>query len=344
MPNMFKPSKPFHLYKDDPNAISKDSLLYDRVAREHIEMGGTIVYAYRYIGTPPQDRDFANVRTDPGVAEPIDIGSFLGIQDPVFMENRDRVYDFNDVPRLRGAFKVSQDDVMYGRFGFQGLNNDTFMIEFHTNSVMELLGRRPIIGDVLEFPHLKDVAIDGRVQPKLYQVARVMRSPTGWDAHYVNHILSVILAPVRDQQEFIQFMEREDQYGFTLEHQVSTGPGLKKLNDALDEKARDLAPNGPWDQIATWIDPKDKRSRPNFFVDDGIPPDGIPADQGTAFPGNPSDFSYFLRTDLRPNRLYQFYDQRWHLKQFDKHLKWQSYAYVHKWQSFLENRKTKEKR
>lgn len=339
---MFIPARPLRLYTDDPNTISKDSTLFDSLAKEHIEIGGIVVYLYRYLGTPKQERDFDNVRTDPGLADPVDIGSFLGIQDPVFMENRDRAYDFENVPRLRVAFKVSQDDVIYGKFGFQGLNNDVFMVEMHTNSAMALIGRRPIVGDVLEFPHLQDVSVDGRVQPKFYQVARVMRAPTGWDAHYVNHILSVILAPVRDQQEFIPFMEREDKYGFTLEHQVSTGPGLKKLNDALDEKARALAPNGPWDQIATWIDPKDKRSRPNFFVDDGIPPDGIAADQGLYFPSNPSDFSYFLRTDFRPNRLYQFYDQHWHLKQFDKHLKWQSYAYVHKWQSFIANRKKDE--
>ena len=338
MVNKFKPSRPLHLYQDDPNVISKDSELFDRVAREHIEIGGVVVYAYRYLGTPPQERDAINDRTDPGLAEPVDIGSFLGIEDPIFLENRDRAYDFNDVPRLRGAFKVSQDDLIYGRFGPQGLNNDVFSIEFHMHTVEEQLGRRFHQGDVLEFPHLKDIATNGNIQPKLYEVRTVLKSPTGWDAHYVNHILAVTLRPVRHQQEFIQFMERPDEYGRTLAEQVATGPGILKLNEKQAEMAQQIAPDGPWDTTLVYTDPKDLRSRPNWWIDDGNPPDGIQADNGTYFPANPSEFQYFLRTDFCPNRLFQFYNNRWNLKQMDKHLKWQSYAYVHKWQSFLQSR------
>src|SRR5690349_10100318 len=120
--NKFKPAYPLRLYTCEDQS-SKDSQLFDDLAREQIEIGGAVVYAYRYTGTPPQRRDFDNVRTDPAVVEPVDIGSFLGIEDPVFLENRDRDYDFSDVPRLRGAFKVSQDDIIYGGFGPQGLNN-----------------------------------------------------------------------------------------------------------------------------------------------------------------------------------------------------------------------------
>jgi hypothetical protein len=337
--NKFKPAFPVRLYKDDPNFVSKDTLLIDRVVREHIDIGGVVVYAYRYLGTPDQSRDFDNVRTDPGLAEPVDIGSFLGIEDPVFLENRDRAYDFNDVPRLRGAFKVSQDDLIYGRFGAQGLNNDVYSIEFHIGSVQEALDRRFIIGDVLEFPHLKDNSVKGNVQPKLYEVARVMKSPTGWDAHYVNHVLSLILRPVRDQQEFIQFMERKDQYGFSLSDQVSTGPAILDLNERTSEKARDLAPDGPWDTTEVYQDPKDKRTRPNWWIDTNEAPDGIKPGNGTYFPENPAEFAYFLRTDFYPNRMFQFYNNHWHIKQFDKHLKWQDYTYVHKWQSFLANRR-----
>lgn len=335
--NKFKPAYPLRLYKDDPNFLSKDSDLYDRIVREHIDIGGVVVYAYRYTGTPPQAGEFNEPATDP-FAETVDIGSFLGIEDPVFLENRDRSYDFNDVPRMRGAFKVSQDDLIYGRFGAQGLNNDVYQIEFHINTVQALLGRRFIMGDVLEFPHLKDISVNGNVQPKFYEVARVMKSPTGWDAHYVNHVLSLILRPVRDQQEFIQFMEREDDYGRTLAEQVSTGPAILDLNEKTAEKAAEVAPDGPWNIDAIYQDPKDERARPNWWIDNGRPPDGIAFQEGTTFPINPSDFSYFLRTDFVPHRLFQFYNSRWNLKQIDKHLKWKSYAWVHKWQSFLETR------
>lgn len=332
--NRYKPRHPFRLYRDDRNFISKDTDLTDRLIRQQIDIGGVVVYAYRYTGTPPQSRDFVNIRTEPDISEPVDIGSFLGIQDPLYLENRDRAYDFTDIPRLHGVFKVSQNDMIYARFGPQGLNNDVYSIEFHTKTIEKELGRRFIIGDVLEFPHLKDVSVTGNVAPKLYEVARVMKSPTGWDQHYVNHVLGLILRPVRDSQEFTQFMERTDEYGRTLSDQISTGPNLIQLNDALAEKAKELAPSGIWDTTQEFFDPKDASKRPDW-TDDGKPPNGIVAQSGTVFPINPADFDYYLRTDMVPNRLFQFYNNHWNLKQIDKHLEWQPYAWVTKWQNFL---------
>ena len=332
--NKFKPQHPLHLYRDDQNFANKDSEMADRVIRQQIDAGGVVVYAYRYLGTPPQSRDVVNVRTEPGYDEPVDIGSFLGIEDPLLLENRDRAYDFNDIPRIRGVFKVSQNDMIYGRFGPQGLNNDVFSLECHTRTIEAQIGRRFIIGDVLEFPHLKDVSISGNVAPKLYEVARVMKSPTGWDPHYVNHVLGLILRPVRDSQEFIQFMERTDQYGKQLVDQISTGPNIIKLNDALAEKAAELAPSGIWDTTEVYFDPKAEVKRPDW-TDDGKPPSGLTADYGTEFPAIPKDFDYFLRTDMVPNRLFQFYNDHWNLTQIDKHMVWQPYAWVSKWQDFL---------
>lgn len=334
--NKFKPSRPLRLHRDDTNYISKDSETIDRMVREHIEIGGVVVYAYKYLGTPKQNRNSINVRTDPGVHTPIDIGSFLGIQDAIFLENRDREYDLNNVFRIRGVFKVSQNDLIYGRFGVQGLNNDVFSIEFHMRTVEELLERRFIEGDVLEFPHLKDRAVNGNITPKLYQVARVMRSPTGWDPHYENHILSLILSPVREQPEFLQFMEREDRYGKTLGDQVSTGPAIIELNRRQEELAQEIAPDGPWDVTQVYFDPQDLERRPNWWIDDGNAPNGIKADAGIEFPPNPKEFDWFLRTDFVPNRLFQYHNNRWHTRQIDNHLKWQNYGWVAKYQDFLQ--------
>jgi hypothetical protein len=161
-----------------------------------------------------------------------------------------------------------------------------------------------------------------------------MKSPTGWDPHYVNHVLGLILRPVRDSQEFIQFMERTDQYGKQLVDQISTGPNIIKLNDALAEKAAELAPSGIWDTTEVYFDPKAEVKRPDW-TDDGKPPSGLTADYGTEFPAIPKDFDYFLRTDMVPNRLFQFYNDHWNLTQIDKHMVWQPYAWVSKWQDFL---------
>ncbi len=308
--------------------------MIDDAIRQQMELGGVIVYAYRYLGTPPQSRDVIHVRTEPEYAEPVDIGSFLGIEDPLLLENRDRAYDFDDVPRLNGVFKVSQNDMIYGRFGPQGMNNDVFSIEFHTGTVETQLGRRFIIGDVLEFPHLKDTSADGKLTHKLYEVARVMRSPTGWDPHYVNHVLALIIRPVRDCQEFIQFMERYDEYGKQLVDQIASGPNIIRLNDELAQTAAQLTPSGIWDTTQLYFDPKAEAKRPDW-TDHGVPPNGLTAQTGIEFPPYPKDYDYLLRTDMVPNRMFQYYNDHWNLIQIDKHMVWQPYAWVSKWQDFL---------
>jgi hypothetical protein len=333
--NKFTPNYPIHLYSDDQNYPSHDSEMIDRLIKEHIEFGGVVVYAYRYLGTPNQTRDIVNDLTDPGIAPVIDIGSWLGIQDPLFGENRDRSYDLDHIPRLRGAFKVSQNDIIYGRFGIQGLNNDVFSIEFHTRTIEAQLGRRFIIGDVLEFPHLKDVSVSGNVAPKLYEVARVMKSPGGWDQRYVNHVLGLILRPVRDQQEFIQIMERRDQYGKTLAEQVSVGTNILRMNEALADKAEELAPQSVRDTEGIYLDSDNKHKGIDPWLDDGKAPDGLNYGRGNEFPLNPGNFDYFLRIDMYPNRMFQYYDGFWNIKQIDKNLRWQPYAWVRELNQFL---------
>jgi hypothetical protein len=331
----YSPQAPFHLYSDDQNTVSRDSELFDQFAREHIDIGGVVVYAYRYVGTPLQSRDILNGDTDPELIRPTNISEFLNIQDPVLGENRDRIYDFDDIPRLRGAFKVSQNDMIYGKFGPQGLNNDVYSIEFHTRTIEKELGRRFIIGDVLEFPHLKDVSVSGRVATKLYEVARVMKAPTGWDQHYVNHVLGLILKPVRDQQEFLEFMERRDQYDISFADQASTYNNLIELNKKQEEMAREVAPSGIFNTDQLYFNPKNKEKRPDFWTDDGKPPDGITAQSGKEFPIYPKEYDYFIRTDFYPNRMFQFYHGHWHIKEIDKHLTWREYAYIEKLQTFL---------
>jgi hypothetical protein len=309
--------------------------MIDNLVREHIDIGGVVVYVYRLKGIPPQDRNLVNQRSDPGVAEPTDVLSYLGIQDPLYGEVRDREYDLDHIPRLRGVFKVSQNDMLYGRFGPQGLNNDVFTIEFHIKTIEKQLERRFIQGDVLEFPHLHDISVDGRQQPKLYEVARVMKSPTGWDQRYTNHVLSLILRPVRDQQEFIQIFERTDQYGKTLAEQISVGDRIIKLNDDIAKKAQELAPDSVWNTTDIYINHEDKHKGIDMWTDTGVPPNGIAFQTGSEFPLNPIEFDWFLRVDHYPNRLFQFYDGYWHTKQKDVDLTWQPYAWVQELKQFI---------
>lgn len=48
-----------------------------------------------------------------------------------------------------------------------------------------------------------------------------------------------------------------------------------------------------------------------YITGDGIPPNGAPFTAGIAFPYEPIEGQYHLRTDFKPNRLFRFTDSRW---------------------------------
>jgi hypothetical protein len=50
---------------------------------------------------------------------------------------------------------------------------------------------------------------------------------------------------------------------------------------------------------------------PGYIVGDGVPSNGAPFTQGIAYPLNPIQGQYHLRTDYMPNRLFRFDGSRW---------------------------------
>lgn len=343
MPYKFTPKKPFHLYHEDKGRFNKDAEFLDGIAREQINYGGVLVHVFRLKGTFDQNRDELGIRTDPGIMEATDIGSFLGIQDTILGENRDREYDWDDIPRIRGIYQVSQNDLEYARFGLAGLTNNIITMEFHIRETEELLGRRFIPGDVVEMPHLREVGIDGRVANRWYEVASVVKSPQGWDPTYAFHVLGVILRPLRDAQEFIDIFEREDEYGKTIRDQTSNRAALLDITANNQSIAEAQAPTTWWDNTRLYIDPEDKTLRPEWTTDDARPPNAIPVDAGPSFPAEPVEFQYFVRNNVVPNRLYQFYDTRWHIKEIDRKREWQPYTWVRRLREFISDRSETDK-
>jgi len=48
-----------------------------------------------------------------------------------------------------------------------------------------------------------------------------------------------------------------------------------------------------------------------YLLEDGIPANGAPFSAGIAFPINPTEGQFALRTDYLPNRLFRFNGARW---------------------------------
>ena len=347
----FTPKHPFHLHDHGENYGNKGkgSQFQSTLARDHIEMSGVPVNVYRYRGTFPQDSDEVNVRKNrseqaPGSnevskrgQEPVDIASFLGVQDPILNENRDREYDFDEIPVLRGVYSVSQNELEYARFGL-ALQNDVLTFEFHTETMEKELGRRLMSGDVIECPHLREVGIDGRVANKWYEVDSLVWSPTGYDPYYMRHIHAVVVKPLRYQQEFIDIFERRDEYGKTLIEQATNEDQIVKMTEAIQEKAGEHASTTWHDTTPMWFCPDHPSQKPYRWNDDAKPPNGQPVDQGTAFPPSPVTGDWFVRTDFVPNRLYRFQDGKWRLREYDIKRDWQPYNWVVKLREFMSDR------
>jgi hypothetical protein len=55
----------------------------------------------------------------------------------------------------------------------------------------------------------------------------------------------------------------------------------------------------------------DTNDHTNYFVDDAIPGNGAPFTAGIAFPLNPTEGQFCLRTDYLPRRLFRYNGRRW---------------------------------
>ena len=132
----------------------------------------------------------------------------MNIQDLLFMENRDRTYEPNIV-RLRGHYNVQNLDFDLSQFGLF-LNNDILFITVHYNTMIDLIGRKLIVGDVLELPHLQDYnPLNDDIPTSLlryYHVTDGNYASEGFSPTWYPHLWRIKCEPLVDSQEFSQIL------------------------------------------------------------------------------------------------------------------------------------------
>lgn len=346
MPPMFDPTNPFELQKagDNYGSPGKYSTFAREVLEAQFQIGGVYCHVYRLQGTFKQTRDSLGVRhNEEGAAKEVtDVSSFLGVQDPILNENRDRAYNFDEIPRLKGVYQVSQSELELLRFGFR--SNETLSMEFHQGQVERELGRRFIIGDVIELPHLREVSQTGRVANRWYEVKDISWSPGGYDPTYQRHVVGVILQPLRHQQEFLDLFENvKDEYGKTLADQTSNLDQMLDMTKAIQQQAGEHASTTWHDTTIMWFDPDHPDRKPHRWNDDGKPDNGLPVQQGESFPEDAQEGDWFLRTNFDPNRLYRLQGGRWVLREIDHKREWQPYNWVVQLREFMSDRSEKDR-
>jgi hypothetical protein len=137
-----------------------------------------------------------------------DVLAPTNIQDLLFLENRDRTYD-PDVYRLRGHYNVQNLDFDLSQFGLF-LNNDIIFITVHYNDMIDLVGRKLMVGDVIELPHLLDYNPLKETIPvalkRFMQVTDANYASEGFSPTWFPHLWRIKCEPLVDSEEFSQIL------------------------------------------------------------------------------------------------------------------------------------------
>ena len=331
--SIFKPEK------------GNDYKFFDRNIKEMFQVGGTDLHFHKYLG--PYDQGDTNKDGDASPSQPRVTGSDLNettIQDLLFLENRDRKYS-SDIYTVRGIYNVQDADFNLSQFGMF-LQNDTLFLTVHLNDIVERIGRKPMSGDVLEFPHMKeDYSLDESIPIALkryYVIEDVNRAAEGFSQTWWPHLLRLKLKTLVDSQEFRDVIGDATTSG-SVANYMSTYNREKTINDQIVAQAEADAPKAGFNYKQYYVAPIDERgnirtdnvnteqdrassdqtvnavidspaaSHYGFYLDgDGVAPNGYPAGFGISFPTSGVDKGdYFLRTDYLPNRLFRYDGVRW---------------------------------
>jgi hypothetical protein len=187
------------LYRDNKQ---NDYRFMDRTISEQLTVGGTDLLIHKYLGPTNQgpSTDFTQPEYDS--LDP------TNIQDLLFLENRDRTYDPN-VYRLRGSYNVQNLDFDLSQFGLF-LNNDIIFVTVHYNDMIDIIGRKLMVGDVFELPHLLDYNPLKETIPialkRFYQITDANYASEGFSQTWYPHLWRIKCEPLIDSQEFSQIL------------------------------------------------------------------------------------------------------------------------------------------
>jgi hypothetical protein len=326
------------LYKPEKGP---DYRFLDKNISEMFQVGGTDVFIHKYLGPKTPEEGTADQPA-------YDVLKETNIQDLLFLENRDRVYD-PDIYRVRGIYNVQDIDFNLTQFGLF-LENDTVFMTLHINDSVKTLGRKIMAGDVFELPHLVDqhalTANDfSYALKRFFVVEDVNRAAEGFSATWWPHLYRVKLKKISDTQEFKDILDQPaaEDTDTTIRDLISTKNRDLEINQAILDQAEADAPKSGYDTshyytlavgddgkpVLATVDDSDldasdgnfdvsrRSGRPTkdgytgYLLGDGLAPNGVNFGSGIDFPLNADEGDFYLRLDFKPNRLFRYSGNRW---------------------------------
>jgi hypothetical protein len=232
-----------------------DYKFFDRTMSEMFTVGGVDINLHKYLG--PQTT--GNV----SASEPGHTG-VTAIQDLLFLENRDRKYD-SSVYTMRTLFRINDSDFDLTQFGLF-LTGDTIFAVFHLNDMIECIGRKIMVGDVLEMPFLKDLyPLDDTISIALkryFVVQDANRAAEGFAPTWYPHLWRVKIQPLVDSQEYKDILNNIDVNGDGIVDNtdrgllgaLSTYNTLLGINDAVVQRAEQDVPASGYDTSSIYTE------------------------------------------------------------------------------------------
>ena len=306
-----------------------DYKFIDRQISEMFAIGGTDFYLHKYLGVkssaqtasidqPFYTKDGVNPTYDP-----------TQIQDLLLLENRDRKYD-PSIYKIRGHYNVQNLDFNLSQFGLF-IDNDTVFATVHINDWIQTIGRKPISGDVVEMPHLKDefALNDYNIAlPRYFVIEDVSRASEGYSITWWPHLYRLKLKKITDSQQFADILDQPiadangDPTNQTLREVLSTKGRELEINDAIIAQAEADTPLSGYEtrQFYTLaVDPTNGNPILETVDDNMTPPDassmGLDASRihgravrsgyvgyllGDGFPPNGYDFGHGVTFPASP--------------------------------------------
>jgi hypothetical protein len=237
-----------------------DDKFINKTMSEMFTVGGVDVYVHKYLGPLAQP---ATNATNPGTT------GITGIQDLLFLENRDRKYD-TSVYTIRTIYRINDNDFDLTQFGLF-LTGDTMFSVFHYDDMIDVIGRKLMVGDVLELPNLIDYyPLDegvGAALKRFYVINDATRAAEGFAATYWPHLWRCKLQPLVDSQEYKDILNNlpatdSGDSTNTLGEVISTYNKYIEINDAIVTRAEQDVPKSGYDTTTIYTETVDQYGYP----------------------------------------------------------------------------------
>jgi len=242
-----------------------------------------------------------------------------------FLESRDRDYAHESI-LLKGSYDLIDIQTELSRFGID-LPSQQYYIQMAFSTMVEKLGRPVVIGDIFELPSETQYAPDLTPVKKFLEVTDVGWSTEGYTPGWKPTMMRIITQPMLASQETLDiigdFAPTPDATGFldidstqhtditNLDHRVEAD-----ANTAVPEKGTDTIEIAQATEQQIADDPRIEKVTINprgLYIEDGLPPEGIPYTEGDELPDvssvNDGDYHRLTYTNIDteiPPRLFKF--------------------------------------